>query len=163
MGPSVHSANNHMSRMQREFIFFFFFYKFLLGYFHFMRGGFIVTNPIRLTLYIIYIAPSSIPLNTFPFLINSCFIQEYETIYSNLNLPSPPTSTSTNTYCTYFTVLFFVIIIYLDIQRCVSMNDHCGYNLLWFVQPFPLLSLTPLPPTSPQREFHITVYYKFKK
>jgi hypothetical protein len=27
------------------------------------------------------------------------------------------------------------------------MYAHCGYALLWPVQPLPLLTLTPLPPT----------------
>jgi hypothetical protein len=40
--------------------------KFFLGYIHYTGGEFVVTIPIRLMLYIIYIAPSSLPLYPLP-------------------------------------------------------------------------------------------------
>jgi hypothetical protein len=59
------------------------------------------------------------------------------TIYHHLNLfpsPSPfPLVPPNYTHCAYFTVLVFVINIYVDIQRGVSMYAHCGYPLFWAV------------------------------
>jgi hypothetical protein len=68
----------------------------------------------------------------------------------HLNLPHSPSHlplVPLHTHFTYFTVLSLLINILVDIQRGFSMYPHHGYILLWSVQPLPLLSLIPLPPT----------------
>jgi hypothetical protein len=39
------------------------------------------------------------------------------------------------------------------------MCAHCGCSLLWSIQPLPLLSLTPLPPTPLFNSFQYTSLY----
>jgi hypothetical protein len=66
--------------------------------------------------------------------------------YFTLPLPLWPSS-HPHLNCAYFTVLVFIINIWVDIQRGASMYAHCGCALLWSVQSFSILSLTPLPST----------------
>jgi hypothetical protein len=100
------------------------FTKFSLEYIHYTGWG--VTIPIRLLLYISYIAPLSLPLNPLPvplktiargfFVLFHIAIWNPSIIYLHLNLlHSPPplplvsSHTHTHTHCTCFTVLSFVI------------------------------------------------------
>jgi hypothetical protein len=111
-------------------------------------------------LYISYITPivsSPQPLST-PlkaiargfFVLFHIGIWSPSTIHPHLNLFHSPSSfllVPTLTYCTYFTVLSFLINISVDVQRGFLMYPCCEIILLWSVQPLPLLFLTPLPLT----------------
>jgi hypothetical protein len=129
--------------------------------------GFIVTIPIRLF-------PSSLPLSPlftllktiargFPVLFH---IDTWSpsTIYCTLIplVPLPP-PTITPPHCAYFTVLVFIINIWFDIQRGISMYALCWCALLWFVQSLRILSLNPLPPTPvfQHLSMHILIYSTF--
>jgi hypothetical protein len=115
-----------------------------------------VTIPIRLYCTLVTLPLSSLPLTLSQgwviarnfLILFHIGIWSSSTVYYHLNIlhsaspfplvPHPPKD---------FTILFFVINIWIDVQRGVSMYAHCGYTLLWSVQSLPLLSLTPLPPT----------------
>jgi hypothetical protein len=95
-------------------------------------GAFIVTIWIRLILYTSYIASIISPLSPFPIPLKAIargFLVLFHiglwspsTIYCHLNLlPSPPPLTS-SPHCACFTILFFAINIWVDVQRGVSME-----------------------------------------
>jgi hypothetical protein len=70
------------------------------------------------------------------------------TIYCHLNLlPSPSSLPVVHSphHCAYVTVLIFIINIWVDFQRGVSVYAHCGCALFWAVQFLLIFSLTPLP------------------
>jgi hypothetical protein len=118
---------------------------------------FIVTILIRLICTLFTLPPSSLPLGPLPTTLNAVArgflvlfhrgIWSPSTLYRHLNLvypPSPTSTPSTNTHCGYFTVLVFIINIWVDVQRGVSVCNLCGCALLWSLPsntlPFPFTS-----------------------
>jgi hypothetical protein len=142
-------------------------------------GGFIVTIPIRLILYIIYMAPIVSPPLPFPTPLKAIArgflvlfhigIWSPPTIYHHLNLLSSPSLLSIyppspeGTHCAYFIVLVFIINMWIDVQSSVSMYALCGCALLWSVQSLRLLSLISLlpPPIFQQLSVHIHISSTF--
>jgi hypothetical protein len=128
-----------------------------------IQGGFTVTVPITLMLYISYIdsiisspQPLPKPLKA----IARGFLVLFHigtwspsTIYPQLSLLSSPSPShyypTSCTHHAYFIVLVFINNIWVDVQRGVSMYALCAYALLWSVQSLWLLLFTPLSPTPP--------------
>jgi hypothetical protein len=118
----------------------FLFFKIRIYY----TGGFIVTIPNKLILYIGYITPTyhlslpQLPPHTTKavardfFVLVSISIWNPSTIFPHLNLlHSPfPFHKYPPTHCTYFTVLSFVINIQVDVQKGFSVYPCCEYTLL---------------------------------
>jgi hypothetical protein len=118
----------------------------------FSREVFRVTIPIRLILYMIYIAPSSLPCyptssNYKRFLSpisyrNMKSTNHIMSPYSSFICPPPP-----NTLYLFYSPFFFINI-QVDVQMGFSVQAHHRYTSLWSIQPLPLLSLTSLPPNT---------------
>jgi hypothetical protein len=114
-------------------------------------GGFVATTLIRLILYMIYIAPSSLPCyptssNYKRFLSpisyrNMKSTNHIMSPYSSFICPPPP-----NTLYLFYSPFFFINI-QVDVQMGFSVQAHHRYTSLWSIQPLPLLVLTCYFPT----------------
>jgi hypothetical protein len=111
-----------------------FIYLFIAVYSLYSRG-FVMTILIRLILYISFVVPIICPLphlKKLQEIFLFYFLQLYEIHQPYtlilISIVHPPPFHLYPPHCTYFTVMFFIINIWVDVQRGFSMYPCCGYT-----------------------------------